>query len=119
LQSQSMAIWSKVLGHDRIVIKDNFFKIGGDSARLIQVPKGLKRSLGRLVSPVKLFEYYMVEKLAAHLSIMQENVIPEHTTTQQERSNNNQEDIAIISMAYRLPDDVGTPEDFWNLLERQ
>jgi len=105
-----MAIWSKVLGHDRIVIKEKKFKIGGDSARLIQVQKSLKRSLGKLVSSAKFFEYYAVEKLAVHLFITQDNAIPEHTAIQQERSNNNQEDIAIISMACWLPGNIGMPQ---------
>ena len=115
LEGQVLAIWAKVLGHDRIGIDDNFFEVGGDSARLIRVQAELQRVLDRPVSAPKLFEYYTIKTLAAYLSsapdtaALLRNPEPPHPY--------DTEDIAIVSMACRLPGGIDTPEDFWDLLE--
>lgn len=116
LEGQLLTIWSKVLGHDRIGINDNFFEVGGDSIRIVRVQRELERLLDRPIPSPKLFEHYTVKTLAVYLNsspgIAGQGLIPgasrvDHTG-----------DIAIISMACRLPGGTSTPEDFWELLER-
>ncbi|KAF2469221.1 nonribosomal peptide synthetase 7 [Lindgomyces ingoldianus] len=108
-------IWSSVLGHDRIGTHDNFFQIGGDSVRVVKVQKELEKLLGWPLSATKLFEHYTIKTLAAYLEgaeeINTEPVLPRH------RAQDN-EDIAVISMACRLPGGVTTPEEYWEVLER-
>ncbi|MFI9509721.1 amino acid adenylation domain-containing protein [Nocardia sp. NPDC052566] len=115
LEQDILAIWSDVLGHDRIGINQNFFEIGGDSLRAVRVQTELERLLGRPVSSAKLFEHFTIKALAADLAGAEKSggeLVTAH------RRAANDEDIAIIAMACRLPGDVNTPEQYWDLLER-
>ncbi|RYP63027.1 hypothetical protein DL770_009479 [Monosporascus sp. CRB-9-2] len=116
LEGQLLAIWSRVLGHDRVGVNDNFFEVGGDSVRIVRVQKELESLLGRPVPAPKLFEHYTIKTLAAHLTSSPDIAGPKPVTKQSRV--NNTEDIAIVSMACRLPGGSTTPEDFWELLER-
>ncbi|CAD6592399.1 MAG: hypothetical protein ASARMPRED_006249 [Alectoria sarmentosa] len=146
LERRILTIWSRVLGHDRIGINDNFFQIGGNSLRVPLVKTELEKLLGRSVLTAKLFEHYTIKALAVYLdfseitgntSINQESPFLniQHQQQQRHRStpvddhksdnNNNNckdsndyEDIAIISMACRLPGGVTNPEEYWELLEK-
>ncbi|MER6079721.1 amino acid adenylation domain-containing protein [Streptomyces sp. NPDC001833] len=113
LERDILAIWSEVLGHDRIGVNQNFFEIGGDSLRVVRVQTRLEKVLGRPVSSAKLFEHFTVKALAAHLA-------GARTGPTQIPSSRRAEDepIAIIGMACRLPGDVSSPEELWDLLER-
>lgn len=68
LGSDILAIWSHILGHDRIGVDDNFFEIGGDSLRVIRVQMELQKLLGRAVSAAVLFEHYTIRTLASYLA---------------------------------------------------
>lgn len=124
LERQILVVWSEVLGHDRIGIDDNFFQVGGDSVRVVRVQAALKRLLGRPVSMAKLFEYHTIRTLAKHLEETIKTV-PDSVSTQQgenfrasrDQDVHRSEDIAIVSMAVRLPGGITTPEDFWDLLD--
>ena len=115
LERHIFAVWANVLGHDRIGVDDNFFEIGGDSARVIRVQTGLQKSLSRTVSVPKLFEHYTIKTLAGYLS--SSPVAAVRRPIFKSSHVKNAEDIAIISMACRLPGDVDTPESFWDLLK--
>ena len=113
LERDILAVWSEVLGHDRIGVNQNFFEIGGNSLRVVRVQTQLEKLLGRPVSAPKLFEHFTVKALAAHLSgAATTNRIPIPT-----RRRADDEPIAIVGMACRLPGEVSTPEEFWELLE--
>lgn len=115
LERDILAIWSEVLGHDRIGINDNFFQIGGDSLRVVRVQMQLEKLLGRLVLSAKLFEHFTIRTLAADLAggrKTSREIVPAR------RRAVHDEDIAIIGMACRLPGGVTTPEEYWELLER-
>lgn len=123
LEGHIMAIWSRVLGHDRISIDANFFHIGGDSLRVIRMQVELEKLLGRPISSAKLFEHYTIKTLAAYISGTHETIrVPPATEPAAQRDaiatcNGNNEGIAIVSMACRLPGGVTTPEEYWALLE--
>ena len=115
LERDILAVWSEVLGHGRIGINDNFFEIGGDSLRVVRVQTRLEKLLGQPVSSAKLFEHFTIKALAAYLAGGKEagkELIPARRRAAED------EDIAIISMACRLPGGVTTPEEYWELLER-
>ncbi|MEU8893090.1 amino acid adenylation domain-containing protein [Streptomyces sp. NPDC048442] len=115
LERDIMAVWSEVLGHDRIGTHENFFEIGGNSLRVVRVQMRLEELLGRTVSAPKLFEHFTVKALAAHLAgddRTSREIVPSH------RRAVHDEPIAIVSMACRLPGDANTPDEFWELLAR-
>jgi len=138
LERRILAIWSRVLGHNRIGINDNFFQVGGNSLRVPRVKTELEELLGRPVLAAKLFEHYTIKTLATYLDRSEDHsntttkhVPPSPCVQQQqqqhhhfvldkdESSNNNYyEDIAVISMACRLPGGVTDPEEYWELLEK-
>ncbi|OCL14727.1 nonribosomal peptide synthetase 7 [Glonium stellatum] len=143
MERRVLAVWSRVLGHDCIGINDNFFQVGGNSLRVPRVKMELEKLLGRPVLTAKLFEHYTIKTLAAYLDRSEINgntttkyVHPSLDIQQQQqhcrfslddnknsngrntRNDNNYEDIAIISMACRLPGGVTNPEQYWELLEK-
>ena len=58
------AIWTQVLGVERIGVRDNFFELGGDSILSIQVVARASQA-GLRITPRQLFETPTVEQLAA------------------------------------------------------
>ncbi len=58
-------IWAEVLGVSSIAPDDNFFALGGDSIRAIQV-SSKARAAGIQLSPRQLFEHQTLAALAAH-----------------------------------------------------
>lgn len=118
MEQRIQAIWTDILGHNRIGIEDSFFNIGGDSVRLIRMQAALEKQLCRLVPTPKLFEHYTIRALAVYLaSTDKESRKQESHAVGHSLPLDGKEDIAVISMACRLPGGVETPEDFWQLLQ--
>ncbi|CDR18215.1 type I polyketide synthase [Streptomyces iranensis] len=114
LERDIIAIWSDVLGHDRIGVNDNFFEIGGNSLRVVRVHTRLEELLGRPLAGAKLFEHFTVKTLAAYLTggtRTRPEALPGRRAIQDEP-------IAVIGMACRLPGGANTPQEYWELLER-
>jgi acyl-coenzyme A synthetase/AMP-(fatty) acid ligase/acyl carrier protein len=59
--------WSRVLGAERIGIDDNFFDLGGNSLRLVQVQGHLEQDLHRTIAIVDLFQFPTVRRLGRRL----------------------------------------------------
>ncbi|HET6230447.1 MAG TPA: amino acid adenylation domain-containing protein, partial [Longimicrobiaceae bacterium] len=64
LEETLAAIWSEVLGVERVGAHDNFFDLGGRSLLLAQVHERIRTELGREVGMVSLFKYPTVRLLA-------------------------------------------------------
>jgi amino acid adenylation domain-containing protein len=60
-------IWKEVLGVDKVGIHDNFFEIGGNSLKIIQVNQKLKEAFKKEIPVVKLFQYTTVSSIARSL----------------------------------------------------
>jgi reducing polyketide synthase SwnK len=115
LQRDILNIWSNVLGHDSIGVDDNFFQVGGDSLRAIHVQTELEKLLQQPVPVAKLFEHYTVKALAAYL-VGTDMATTEKSVPPRRKASSIEEDIAIISMACKLPGGVTTPEGYWEML---
>ncbi|WP_345143975.1 phosphopantetheine-binding protein, partial [Streptomyces mexicanus] len=60
-------VWRKVLGVERVGLRDNFFDLGGHSLLVLQVQRELTAALGRAPSVVDMFRYPTVAALSARL----------------------------------------------------
>lgn len=114
LEQQIKNIWCAVLGHDAIGIHDSFFKIGGNSIRVVRVQVELERLLERKIPTATLYEFFTIKDLAAHLTGAQASA----REPAKPATHLSDEPIAIIAMACRLPGGVNSPADLWTLLER-
>ena len=63
MESLLAGIWGEVLGLERVGVLDNFFQIGGDSIRTIQVVSRVKR-LGYSIQPRDIFLHQSIEALS-------------------------------------------------------
>ncbi len=62
------AIWTHVLGVEKIGIDDSFFELGGHSMRLVQVQALLREKMDREVAVVDLFRHVTIRALAQSLA---------------------------------------------------
>jgi acyl carrier protein len=67
-QRRIAAVWSEVLGTDKVGIHDNFFDLGGHSLLLVELHSKLREVFGQDISIVDLFRYPTVDALATQLS---------------------------------------------------
>ena len=67
LETQMSSIWEAVLGVEKLSIKDDFFRLGGDSILSIQLISRLRHQ-GIICGVKDLFEQRTIERLAHYLS---------------------------------------------------
>jgi fengycin family lipopeptide synthetase D len=60
-------LWRGVLNVDKIGIYDNFFDLGGNSLKLIQLIEKLKEALGKDIPVITIFRYPTIESLLQYL----------------------------------------------------
>lgn len=65
VEEQLGALWSEVLGVERVGVRDNFFALGGDSLRASQVFARIGKTFGKSLPPAALLQAPTVEQLAA------------------------------------------------------
>jgi acyl-CoA synthetase (AMP-forming)/AMP-acid ligase II/acyl carrier protein len=68
------AVWSQVLGIERIGIQDNFFYLGGDSIRATQVISRVRQAFQMEISLRSVFEKQTVKELAALITEIQAEI---------------------------------------------
>jgi len=66
LEATLVDVWAEILGIDRLGVMDNFFDLGGDSIRAIQVASRIRR-LGYELTPREIFHHPTVRRLAGLL----------------------------------------------------
>jgi amino acid adenylation domain-containing protein len=67
LEAKIAAIWRAVLKQDDLDPRQNFFDLGGDSLRLIEVHSHLRKHLGAKISITDLFEYPTINAIAQRI----------------------------------------------------
>jgi amino acid adenylation domain-containing protein len=72
------AVWARVLGLDRVGIHDNFFTLGGDSLRTLQVLTAA-RERGIALTLVQVFQHQTVAALAREVAFSTAGALPART----------------------------------------
>ncbi|MFT5716093.1 MAG: amino acid adenylation domain-containing protein [Oleiphilaceae bacterium] len=74
-------IWSKVIGIENISVEDNFFSIGGDSIKAIQIVSQARRE-GYIFSTQNMFEWQTIRSLSVHIGDLNETADKEIVVAQ-------------------------------------
>jgi acyl-coenzyme A synthetase/AMP-(fatty) acid ligase/aryl carrier-like protein len=67
LEKQIAEQWIRVLNLDKVGIHDNFFNLGGNSMKIVQLNSRLKEVLGRDISVVSMFRHVTISSFARYL----------------------------------------------------
>lgn len=70
VEEKVLAIWRRVLKLEHIDPTSNFFDVGGNSLRMIQLQSEVKRHFGKSIPVGVLFAHPTIRALASHLSEM-------------------------------------------------
>jgi len=68
LERQIAAIWSDILGCERVAVDESFFEVGGNSLLLMEVVKRLQQAMGLPVTSTNMFAHPSVRTMAAFLA---------------------------------------------------
>lgn len=68
IESQLIAIWSKLLNFQQVGIKDNFFDLGGHSILAVQLMSKIQQEFGKNLPMKALFPSATIEELAEYIS---------------------------------------------------
>ncbi|GHF37174.1 hypothetical protein GCM10018790_13500 [Kitasatospora xanthocidica] len=68
LEETLARVWAEILQVERVGAEDDFFDLGGDSIRAVQIAFRIKRELGLALKPVDVQLHPTVAELAHHLS---------------------------------------------------
>ncbi|MGW7157950.1 amino acid adenylation domain-containing protein [Paenibacillus taichungensis] len=114
------AVWSQVLGVEKVGRDDHFFDLGGNSFSVIQAHNKLKHYTDVDFPVPRFFECPTLRQFAAQEQAEEVYTLPsEREKMFQRRAGIQREDIAIVGMAVNVPgaEDI---REFWsNLVERR
>ncbi|SKA06553.1 Phosphopantetheine attachment site [Chitinophaga eiseniae] len=79
-------IWRELLGLDRVGIKDNFFRIGGNSILAMQVSYRMSKALRCDLKVSDIFEHGTIEELLKHSLIQEQSTISQSESRQAQLS---------------------------------
>jgi amino acid adenylation domain-containing protein len=102
--------WKEVLNLERVGVRDNFFDLGGNSLKIVQVNDKLSKALGVRMQVVNLFKYPTVTELKKYLlqltggaGVQVPGVGEETRVSGPGKGTPVNADIAVIGMAGRFP----------------
>lgn len=121
VENEILSIWKEVLGRQKISVDTNFFDIGGDSLKIINVSSKIRKNLKIDLSVTDLFDHPTIKRLAAYINRSfkgkSDADLPESGTAAKtpagiDPAGIRDNDIAIIGMACRFPG-ASNPEQYW------
>ncbi|HLP61991.1 MAG TPA: amino acid adenylation domain-containing protein, partial [Candidatus Deferrimicrobium sp.] len=110
-------VWKDVLKVDRVGIHDNFFDLGGNSVKIIQVDSKLTETLGIKIPVVSLFQYPTISSLKEHLKggASRVKIQPAGLAGETQKASFNA-GFAVIGMAGRFPGAANVKRYWENVL---
>ncbi|MEO3738701.1 amino acid adenylation domain-containing protein, partial [Shewanella baltica] len=82
VEQQLCEIWSEVLGVKKIGIKDNFFRLGGNSISAVRIITAVRKGLNKNLALVDLFDNKTISSISDSLSDVANILIPRSTIEQ-------------------------------------
>lgn len=109
--------WTEVLGRQSLRIDENFFEVGGDSLRLIDVMNRLNLTQAQPLAVSEMLAYPTIESLAAYLQGATDirSALRDAPPTPARIAAVRDNDVAIIGMAGRFPDAADVAQLWKNL----
>lgn len=80
LEQKIAELWKVELGLDEVGVHDNFFEVGGNSIKIIQLNSRLRETIAPDVTVMLMFEHPTIAALATHLT----DVSPQKTITKED-----------------------------------
>ncbi len=114
LKSTLLKFWREALCIEQINLDDNFFDLGGNSLRLIELNNKLSKELGYSIPLLQLFQFPTINSFVKNISEFQVD-FQEPINVIQEAPVFRKEDIAVIGMAGKFPQ-AQDLEEFWSNL---
>ncbi|HVG15629.1 MAG TPA: phosphopantetheine-binding protein, partial [Chitinophagaceae bacterium] len=69
-------IWENILGYNGFSVKDDFFQIGGNSIKAVQLVARISRHFGVNISLTDVFIHTTIEQQAAHILVQEKRLLP-------------------------------------------
>ena len=108
-------IWEDLLKLDKVGVNNNFFDLGGNSLKIMEMNIQLSKEFNTEIPMAKLFEHPTVRSVAKYLQETKDNKIQDKKSQNNEIQKRSGE-IAVIGMACRFPG-ANNIEEFWNNLK--
>ena len=109
--------WKEVLKLEKIGVNNNFFDMGGNSLKAMEISSQLSNAFEKEIPVAKLFEHTTISSLAHYLNELNKpGKRPIQEMAGSGRANKTFKEIAVIGVSCRFPG-AENIEEFWNLLE--
>ncbi|MCP5054137.1 MAG: hypothetical protein GY940_43620, partial [bacterium] len=119
LTEQSIGdIWREVLNIDKVSVDENFFDLGGNSLKIVELGNRLKEVLRQDISVMRLFEHATIRSMANYIDRQKNARETDFENVEIDRTQiiinarQTRKEIAVIGMAGRFPG-AGNIDEFW------
>ncbi|MEJ7675837.1 MAG: phosphopantetheine-binding protein [Chitinophagaceae bacterium] len=75
-ESTLYAIWKNLLGHDNFGVKDDFFQVGGNSLKAVQLISRISRYFAVQIQLTEVFLQPTIEQLTRHILAQKKGELP-------------------------------------------
>lgn len=120
LEERITDIWAEVLQLEKIGVNHNFFDLGGNSLKIMEVNSKLSKEFQKEIPVIKLYEHPTISSLAAYLKELEANKHQDKLSQEGTgigKASKKIKEIAVIGMSCRFPG-AKNIEEFWQNLKQ-